>query len=396
MTARVSCEKRPVRVACRERGSAPGGREGETGRTNPVRRLSDFEEVLLASGAEEVDRNGGVEDDMTVSREKEALLLVLLEGDDDEVEVERDEADRKADGGVSRAGNAVTEVAETLRVGDGGDGEERKGDEGEGEEDVEVEERVENIEVPRLGSVQLGTSTRSREEVILDDVEGDDGELLVGERVDEDDGDLKRKKGQQANRKKREERTHGNASSDNESDEKSPRTLRCPERRLVRQNAVEGSPNEELLEDDGNAKKDRKGPSDDASDGVASYSGSDALPSDLDGREGDGRAEDDKVEGEGGGEEGGRGGPHGGGEEGGPEDITTDVRTDVDSGGAVEGRFDKGAETGEHKAGCEEGDALFGERGQLAKQEEEEKREHTLSGKPIVLSSQAGPAWMRR
>lgn len=160
------------------------------GETHPIRRLSDLEEELLARSTKKVDGNGSVENDVPVRREEEALLLVVLERDDNEVEVEGDKADREADGGVGLAWNAVAHVAEALRVGDGGDGEKREGDEGEGEKDVEVEQGVQDVEVPRLSAVELGTGTGGGEEVVLDDVEGNDGELLVRGRVDEDDRDL--------------------------------------------------------------------------------------------------------------------------------------------------------------------------------------------------------------
>lgn len=99
--------------------------------------------------------------------------------------------------------------------------------------------------------------------------------------------------------------TYGNGSTSDEGDEETLRTLRRPEGRLVRKDTVEGTPHEELLKDDGNAEENRERPSDDASDGVATNSGGDALPSDLNGRETDGGTEEDEVEGEGGGEEGG-------------------------------------------------------------------------------------------
>lgn len=53
--------------------------------------------------------------------------------------------------------------------------EEGEGEEGEGEEDVEVEEEVADIEVPWLGAVDVRAFVGGAEDVVEDDVEGDEG-----------------------------------------------------------------------------------------------------------------------------------------------------------------------------------------------------------------------------
>lgn len=128
---------------------------------------------------------------MAVRREQEALLLVLLEDEDGEVQVKGNEADREARRRMRLLLGHVARVAEALGVDAQGDEDEERGDEGEREEDVEVDEAVEDVEVPRLGPVQLGAGACDGEQVVSDDVERNDDELLVRRRVDEDDWDLR-------------------------------------------------------------------------------------------------------------------------------------------------------------------------------------------------------------
>lgn len=104
--------------------------------------------------------------------------------------MQRGEADRKADGRVRLLLRDVTHVAEPLRVRAEGDEDEERGDEGQGEEQVEVDEAVEEVEVPRLGTVQLGAGAFDGEQVVLDDVERHEDELVVRRRVDKDDREL--------------------------------------------------------------------------------------------------------------------------------------------------------------------------------------------------------------
>lgn len=127
---------------------------------------------------------------MGVRRVQEALFLVLLQHEHCEVQVQRGEADRKADGRVRLLLRDVTHVAEPLRVRAEGDEDEERGDEGQGEEQVEVDEAVEEVEVPRLGTVQLGAGAFDGEQVVLDDVERHEDELVVRRRVDKDDREL--------------------------------------------------------------------------------------------------------------------------------------------------------------------------------------------------------------
>lgn len=51
------------------------------------------------------------------------------------------------------------------------------------EPDIEVQGQVLEVEIPRLGAIEVGASC-GREEVILHDIPGDDLNLLVEERVD--------------------------------------------------------------------------------------------------------------------------------------------------------------------------------------------------------------------
>lgn len=108
-----------------------------------------------------------------------------------EPEVHGDEADSEGDGGRGLTGYAIALVTKALGVDDGGDEEGGKGEEGEGEEDVEAEESVAEVEGGRLRAVEGGTSSRLGEDVVLDDVERDNGELLVSLGVDVDNGDLR-------------------------------------------------------------------------------------------------------------------------------------------------------------------------------------------------------------
>lgn len=148
---------------------------------------------LLEPAAGKVEGGGSIEEDVSVGRIEEALLLVSLRGEDGEPKVHGDEADGEGECGRGLPGHAITLIAKAFRVHDGGDEEGGKGEQGQREQDVEAEERVAEVEGRRLGAVQGGTSSWLGEDVILDDVEGNNRELPVSLRVDVDDGDLRRK-----------------------------------------------------------------------------------------------------------------------------------------------------------------------------------------------------------
>lgn len=192
ITARVACEKTPVRVACAQKRRQLM-LEGRFARVGPytIRRAGDLEEGGFEPSAGEVDRHGSAQDQVRVSRVQEPLFLVLLQRQDGQVEVERHEPDREADSRVSLHLGNVARVAEPLRVDRERHQDRRKRQEREGQQDVEVDETVQEVEVPRLGPVEFGTGSGDGEQVVLDDVEGHDRELLVCRRVDEDDRDLR-------------------------------------------------------------------------------------------------------------------------------------------------------------------------------------------------------------
>lgn len=100
-----------------------------------------------------------------------------LEGHDGEPEVEGRGEDEGAEGTAAEGSGATEEVVE-----------EKKGTSGEGEEEVEVEveDEVAEVKVPGFGAVEVGAI--GGEDVVVDDVPGDDDEFLVEEGVD---GDLK-------------------------------------------------------------------------------------------------------------------------------------------------------------------------------------------------------------
>lgn len=158
--------------------------------TYTVGRRGDLEECSLGPATHEVDRDRRVQDQVTVRRVQETLLLVVLQRQHRKVQVERHEADREADGRVGLGRGDVARVAEALRVDRARHEEERKREEREREEVVEVDEAVQDVEVPRLGAIQLGAGAGDGEEVVLDDVERNDGQLLVRRRVGQDDRNL--------------------------------------------------------------------------------------------------------------------------------------------------------------------------------------------------------------
>ncbi len=119
---------------------------------------------------------GRVEGQEGVRRVHEPLFLVGLQGEDGEPHVEGREEDEGAQARLEGlAGGAAGE--DFLQQ------EERQGDKGEDEPDVEVEEEVLEVEVPRLSAVQVGAASGG-EDVVLDDVPRDNLDLFVEKGVD--------------------------------------------------------------------------------------------------------------------------------------------------------------------------------------------------------------------
>jgi len=126
-------------------------------------------------GEEDVQSEGGVEGEEGVGRVHEALLLVRLAGEDGEPEVEGGEEDEGAQAGLEGGAGGVA-GGKLLEE------EEREGEEGEEEPDVKVEEEVLEVEGPGLRAVEVGAAGGG-EDVVLDDVPGDDLDLFVKEGV---------------------------------------------------------------------------------------------------------------------------------------------------------------------------------------------------------------------
>jgi hypothetical protein len=146
--------------------------------THLVGGLGCLEVGLLEPASREVERDGSVEEHESVRGVEEALLLVWLECDDCEPEVERRESDNEANIRRRLARDAVSHVAHSFRVVDGGEDDGRDGEEGEREHDVESKEAVEEVKGGWRGAVEIWATGRG-EDVVVDDVEGDDRESLV-------------------------------------------------------------------------------------------------------------------------------------------------------------------------------------------------------------------------
>ncbi len=157
-----------------------GGEEEGEGDGGELELGGDVVEDRGGRGAEEgkegVEGEGGVEGQEGVGRVHEALFLVGLEGKDCEPKVEGGEKDEGAQPGLeSGAGGVAGEELLEKEEGEGG--------EGEDEPDVEVEEEVFEVEGPGLGAVEVGAAG-VREDVVFDDVPGDDFHFSVKEGVD--------------------------------------------------------------------------------------------------------------------------------------------------------------------------------------------------------------------
>lgn len=129
---------------------------------------------VAEGGEEDVRGDGGVEGQERVGRVHEALLLVGLEGEDGQPKVEGGDEDEEAQARADVVGGGGGDLSEE---------EEGEAEQGEDEPDVEVEEQVTEVERPGLGPVEVGTAGVS-EDVVLDNVPGDDLELPVEESVD--------------------------------------------------------------------------------------------------------------------------------------------------------------------------------------------------------------------
>ena len=166
--------------ACYAGEAEAGGDEEGEGDGGELELGGDVVEERGGGGAEEgedgVEGEGGVEGEEGVGGVHEALFLVGLEGEDGEPEVEGGEEDEGAQAGleVGAGGVAGAELFE---------GEEGEGGEGEEEPDVEVEEEVLEVEGPGLGAVEVGAAGVG-EDVVFDDVPGDDFDFFVEEGVD--------------------------------------------------------------------------------------------------------------------------------------------------------------------------------------------------------------------
>lgn len=112
-----------------------------------------------------------------------------LRGEDAQPQIERHQArsEQRERGTLVRRRGCDTEAVAVVDVGDA-DGWE--GEQGERSDDVEVEVEVEEVEVPWGGAVEIWAAFRAAEEVVADDIPGDDGEATVCEGVDGDDWDL--------------------------------------------------------------------------------------------------------------------------------------------------------------------------------------------------------------
>lgn len=101
----------------------------------------------------EVNRTSGVEDNVYISREQESFLLVFLKHESRNVEVHRSESNGETHRRGSLTRSSISKVSVSFRVVDGREVEHGEGREGEREDDVEVEETVQDVVVPRFGTV---------------------------------------------------------------------------------------------------------------------------------------------------------------------------------------------------------------------------------------------------
>lgn len=76
-----------------------------------------------------------------------------LGGQDRKPERPADQSHCHHEPGIALVRFALAQIAESLRVEDGGEGQEREGEEGEGEQDIKREEPVEEVKRGRRGTV---------------------------------------------------------------------------------------------------------------------------------------------------------------------------------------------------------------------------------------------------
>lgn len=66
----------------------------------------------------------------------------------------------------------------------------RKRKQGKRDSNIEVQNEVVEVEVPRLCAVQDRPTFRTAEDIVFDDVPGDDDEFAIREAIDTDDRNL--------------------------------------------------------------------------------------------------------------------------------------------------------------------------------------------------------------